>query len=152
MLKRLQALLTTNDTPEPVQAFDDVRMAAAALLITAAVMDEEYGKTEQAQIRTILQNFFELTDEETRELVALAEDEEQRAVDLYGWTRTLKDAYEVEERARLIEMLWEVAYADGHLHPFEASLLRRVAGLIYVPDVQVGAARKRVMARLGVEE
>jgi uncharacterized tellurite resistance protein B-like protein len=45
-------------------------------------------------------------------------------------------------------MLWEVAYADGQLHDYEASLLRRIAGLIYVGDRESGEARKRVLARL----
>ena len=48
-------------------------------------------------------------------------------------------------------MLWEVVYADGELHDYEASLLRRIAGLLYVPDRESGEARKRVLARLGVE-
>ena len=47
-------------------------------------------------------------------------------------------------------MLWEVAYADGALHDYEASLLRRVAGLLYVSDRDNGEARLRVMAKLGI--
>ena len=55
-----------------------------------------------------------------------------------------------EERIGVIEMLWEVAYADGELHDYEASLLRRVAGLLYVSDRANGEARLRVMAKLGI--
>jgi len=51
-----------------------------------------------------------------------------------------------------MEMLWEVAYADGVLHDYEASLMRRVTGLIYVTDQESGAARKRVMQKLGLAE
>ena len=50
---------------------------------------------------------------------------------------------------RLIEKMWEIVYADGVLDDYEANLLRRVAGLIYVPDRESGAARQRVLARLG---
>ena len=46
-------------------------------------------------------------------------------------------------------MLWEVVYADGELHDYEASLLRRVSGLLYVSDWDSGEARKRVRSRLG---
>jgi len=152
MLKRLQILFTRDVTIAPVKKFDDVKMAAAALLIAAAVTDEDYGKDEQAQIQTILMGFFELNDEEANELIALAEEEEQQSVGLYAWTSTLKDAYDVEERVRLIELLWEVAYADGVIHHFESNLVRRVAGLIYVPDVEAGGARKRVVARLGMQD
>jgi uncharacterized tellurite resistance protein B-like protein len=48
-------------------------------------------------------------------------------------------------------MMWEVAYADGALHDYEASLLRRVTGLLYVSDRESGEARKRVLARLGLQ-
>ena len=61
-------------------------------------------------------------------------------------------AYEACERVELVEMLWEVVYADGRVDPFEANLLRRIGGLIYVSDRERGAARKRVAARLGVTE
>ena len=49
----------------------------------------------------------------------------------------------------LMEMLWEVVYADGELHDYEANLLRRTAGLLHVSDQESGAARKRVLARMG---
>ncbi len=54
------------------------------------------------------------------------------------------------ERIELIEMLWEVAYADGVVHDYEHNLLRRIAGLIYVTDRDRGLARNRVLARLGL--
>ncbi len=82
----------------------------------------------------------------------LGEQAEDDAVDLFGWTRTLKDAYDADERLRLVEGLWEVVYADGVLHEYEANLLRRIAGLIYVPDRDVGLARQRVLARLGIKD
>ena len=57
-----------------------------------------------------------------------------------------------EERVELIEMLWEVAYAYGVLDEYEDSLLRRVGGLIYVPDRERGEARQRVLKRLGLDQ
>jgi uncharacterized tellurite resistance protein B-like protein len=60
----------------------------------------------------------------------------------------INDNLEPEERATILEMLWEVAYADGVVHPYESNLVRRVAGLLYVTDHDSGAARKRVVERL----
>ena len=65
-----------------------------------------------------------------------------------GFTRVIKDRYSPEERVELVEMAWEVVYADGELHDYEANLLRRLGGLLYVSDKERGDARKRVLARL----
>ena len=70
---------------------------------------------------------------------------------LYAFTRVIKDHFDEAERVDMIEMLWEVAFADGHADDFEHNLIQRVAGLIYVSDRDRGIARKRVMARLGIE-
>ena len=71
---------------------------------------------------------------------------------LYAFTRVIQERFSDEERIGMIEMLWEVAYADGHLHEYESSLVRRVSGLIYVADRDSGAARKRVRQRLEAAE
>jgi uncharacterized tellurite resistance protein B-like protein len=62
----------------------------------------------------------------------------------------IKDRYETKQRIEMIEMLWEVAFADGSVDYFEANLISRIAGLIYVNDRDRGESRKRVMARLGI--
>jgi uncharacterized tellurite resistance protein B-like protein len=80
-----------------------------------------------------------------------AEDRVRQSVDIYGFTRDLKDRFSLDERVELMEMLWEIAYVDGVLHDLEATLMRRLAGLLYVSDRQSGEARKRAMERLGQE-
>ena len=151
MLKRLQSLFQSPATPTAKNSFDDTKVATAALLVCAATMDDSFGDEERGQIREILKASFELTAEEVDDLLALGVKADGDAVDLFGWTRTLKDAYDADARIRLIEGLWEVVYADGHLHEYEANLLRRIAGLIYVPDRDVGLARQRALARLGID-
>jgi uncharacterized tellurite resistance protein B-like protein len=72
-------------------------------------------------------------------------------VDLYGLTRTVKDKLDEEGRIELMEALWEVVYADGELHDYEGQLMRRLSGLLYVTDRESGEARKRALAKLGLE-
>ena len=103
---------------------------------------------EQAAIDKLLREKFALRDEEARSLHDLAVTEQSEANQLLGFTRTIKDRYSLEERIELIEMIWEVVYADGELHDYEANLLRRLGGLLYVSDRERGDARKRVLARL----
>ena len=67
---------------------------------------------------------------------------------LYGFTRVLKDRLSYQERVEFVEMLWQVSYADGELHDYEANLMRRIAGLLFVEDRDSGGARKRALDKL----
>ncbi|MEL0107650.1 MAG: TerB family tellurite resistance protein [Rhodospirillaceae bacterium] len=150
MIKRLKALLTADLSPShgtskhPDEA---IRLATATLLIEAAMMDGETDEAEITIIQDLLADYFQLSDEEVAELVADGEAAAQDSAELYGLTRTLKDNFDHEERVQMIEMLWEVAYTDGRLHHLETNLIRRIAGLIYVPDRESGEARKRAQAK-----
>lgn len=127
---------------------DELHLAAAALLVEAAYLDEDFDAAERARIAPLVQDRFGLNKEETHTLIATAEREVQAATQLLHFTRTIKDGFDHDERVTLIEMLWEVVYADGELHDYEANLLRRIGGLIYVSDQEMGTARKRVLSRL----
>ena len=74
----------------------------------------------------------------------------ERSAQLFGFTRPINERVPRERRVELVEMLWEVAYADGTLDPLEDAMLRQVGGLIDVADAERGAARQRVMRRLGI--
>jgi len=115
-------------------------------------MDGNFDENERQCIITLLQNQFELSIEETITLIDEAEQAVEGTGQLYGFTRVVKDRYDEGDRINIIEMLWEVAYADGNADPFEKNLILRVAGLIFVSDKDRGLAKKRVMARLGISD
>ena len=152
MINRIKALFADKGhSPGPEadhHSHDELQLAAATLLVEAATLDGHYGETEQAAIDNLLREKFALKDEEARSLHDLAVTEQSEANQLLGFTRVIKDRYSLEERIELIEMIWEVVYADGELHDYEANLLRRLGGLLYVSDRERGDARKRVLARL----
>lgn len=131
---------------------DRNQLAAAALLVEAATLDGHMAEAEHARILVLLKDRFGLDEGRAAELLAEAQAVAGQAVELHGFTRTVKDHFDEAGRIRLIEMLWEVAYADGLLHDYEANLVRRVAGLLYVSDRDSGIARKAAMARLGLGE
>lgn len=130
---------------------DELPLAAAALLVEAASLDEDFSDRERQTIVAILEKRFGLTPEAARELVARASTAVAESAQLYGFTRIIKDRLQPDERIRIIEMLWEVAYADGRIDSYEAGLVRRVSGLLYVPDKESGEAKHRVLARLDSE-
>jgi uncharacterized tellurite resistance protein B-like protein len=152
MLDRLQRLITGRPPqaqPMP-HSFEERQLAAAALMVEAATMDDTFDAAERERIAALVQTRFGLSPEEARDLVTEAERAAAASVEWHGFTRAIKEGFDHAERLQLIEMLWEVAYADGELHDYEASLLRRIAGLLYVSDRDSGEARKRVVARRGL--
>jgi uncharacterized tellurite resistance protein B-like protein len=128
---------------------DDLRIAVAALLVEAAHIDDSFDPSERATISRLLERRFGLSAAAARQLLATAEEVADRSAQLFRFTRIINDRLAPEQRVEVIEMMWEVAYADGDLDALEDTLLRRVGGLIYVPDRERGEARQRVLRRLG---
>ncbi|HEX4890282.1 MAG TPA: TerB family tellurite resistance protein [Alphaproteobacteria bacterium] len=130
---------------------EEKHIAAVALLVEAASLDGDFGAPELAAIEAIAASRFALNKEEVASLVTLARDRQGSSNQIFGFTHQINQSFPPEERIEVVEMLWEVVYADGVLHDYEANLMRRIGGLIYVSDTDRGNARKRVMARLGIE-
>ncbi len=150
MVNRIKALFNTlkNEPALGTETFSGKEIASAALLVEAAFMDGNLDKHEKETISNLLVDRFHLSEEEAEELFARALSAQEDATHLMRFTRTVKDNYSQAERINLIEMMWEVAFADGIIHDFEENLIRRVAGLIYVSDRDRGEAKKRVQARI----
>ncbi|MCL8381335.1 MULTISPECIES: tellurite resistance TerB family protein [Xanthobacter] len=129
-------------------AFDetDYRLAAAALLVHVMSIDGAVTPEERAVLKTILAGRFALDEVETEQLVELAIAKDAEAVDLYAFTSVLNRALDEEGRLRIVEMMFEVAYADGGLSEFEDNLVWRAAELLNV------GSRDRIRIRREVRE
>lgn len=130
------------------QAFEenDYRLAAAALLVHVMSIDGAVTQEEEAIVQRILAERFNLSPSDTAALVALAIAKDAEAVDLYAFTSVLNRALDDEGRRRVVEMMFEVAYADGGLTEFEDNLVWRAAELLNV------GSRDRVRIRREVRE
>ncbi|MEQ1889773.1 MAG: TerB family tellurite resistance protein [Alphaproteobacteria bacterium] len=155
MVNRITALFTRQPARDaaknPVRTIAEKHIAAVALLIEAATLDGSFEAPEQNAVRHIAAGRFGLNPAEVETLFELARQRHDSANQLFGFTHVINQSYAPDERVEVVEMLWEVVYADGVLHDYEANLMRRIGGLIYVSDMDRGNARKRVMARLGIE-
>lgn len=149
-LKNWVARMSGPATPsEDVSTGDaELRAATALLLVEASALDGSIDAAEEQAVRRLLDHWFGLAADEIEDLLADARAKVESNVELYGVTRVIKQNLAPDERVAVLEMLWEVAYADGELHDFEANLVRRVAGLLHVSDKASGEARKRVLSRL----
>ena len=110
-----------------------LRLATAALLVEMTRMDDEVQGVEQQAVLDALRSKFGLSEAETRELVELAEAEVREATDYFQFTRLINDGFSMQQKTRVIEHLWEVAYADGRLDGQEEHMIRRLADLLHVP-------------------
>ena len=149
MLDRLSAIFRSkNEAGLKNQETLDMQVAATALLVEAACMDDKFEDSERFVISALVQRRFDLSEPDCKNLIAEAESAVADSTQLYGFTREVNDRFTLEQRVELMEMLWEVVYADGKAHDFEVALLRRIGGLLYVSDHDRALARQRVISRL----
>lgn len=141
MLRSLLALLAAPE-PAPLPA-DAARLALAALMVRAARADGEYEARERAVILAALAARHGLGAAEAEALTEEAEQVEAEAPDTVRFTRALKQAVPIEERAALLEAIWAVALADGRRDPEEDAFLRQLAPLLGVEDRDSALARRR---------
>lgn len=125
---------------------DDYRLAAAALLVHAAAIDGSVSDAERDKLHALVKQRFNLDDATTDELVAAATEAEQKAVDLYHFTARLNRSLDEAGRARMVEMMWQIAYIDGVVTEFEDNLIWRAADLLGVSQGERIALRERASA------
>jgi uncharacterized tellurite resistance protein B-like protein len=123
---------------------DDYRLAAAALLVHAAVIDGEVTEAERAKLHQVIKRCFELDEETANELIIEATEAEHQAIDLYHFTSLLNRTLDHEGRRRIVEMMWEIVYVDGRVTEFEDNLLWRAADLLGI------SSRERIELRRDV--
>lgn len=110
-----------------------LKLATAALFIEMMQQDHEVLDEERKAVKNSLRKKFDLEQDEAEELFKLAQQEAQQATDYHQFTRLIAKEYSQEQKAKVIELLWTIAYADNQLDPHEEHMVRRIADLIYVP-------------------
>ncbi len=146
MLSRVFDFLTAKDSP--VDREDELELAVAALLIEAARMDNDFSAEERATIERLLAAKFHMPPAEAHALIVQAEEKVHHSTQFFPFTQAICRNLEPGARVHIVEMLWKVCYADGVLDPHEDMLLRRLAGLIHVPDRERAHARQRALEKL----
>ncbi len=139
LLRHLTAASETRDIHP-----DKSRLALAALMVRVARTDGNYTADERARIDRVLASQYRIDQGACQRLRAEAEIAEDGAPDTVQFTRLIKDAVPYEERSGIVEALWRVAAADG-INADEHGLMRLVANLLGVSDVDSGLARQRAL-------
>lgn len=131
---------------------DDYRLAAAALLVHAAAIDGNISDLERDKLHAVIKRQFGLDEATTDELVAEATEAEQQAVDLYHFTSLINRSLDEEGRRRVVEMMWEIIYADGVVSAFESNLIWRAADLLGISSRERIELGQRVASRRRTEQ
>jgi uncharacterized tellurite resistance protein B-like protein len=133
----------------PVDRERGLKLAAAALLYEVVRADREVKAEELTVARAAMQGTFGLTKDETDELMRLAEEQSRGATSLYEFTHLIDEAFSPEQKKRVVELLWLVAFADAEKDAHEEQLVRRIAGLLHVPHPDFIDAKIRARAESG---
>ena len=118
------------------------------LMIEAANSDGNIDSDEINKIKKILINIFKEDKEEVELTLNNAIQNSNNSKSLFFYTSKINKNYSEEKKLLLIETLWEIVLSDGKLHDYETSLIRRLARLLYISDVNSGNARKKALDKI----
>lgn len=116
----------------PEERESALRLATAVLMIDVALADHVFDESEFDRVLQLVEKHFHLTPEQAAELVNRANDKAEEQVSVYDFTQLLHRHLSEDEKARIVGMLWQIAYADGQLDKYEDSLIKKISDLLYV--------------------
>jgi len=122
----------------------DIRIATCALLLEMSHIDGEFSALERESIISILKRNFDLSDEHVATLLEASNKELKGSIDLWQFTNLINQNYSIEEKMRVIEMVWDVVYADGKLDKYEDYLVHKLATLLRLTHKQLIEAKMKV--------
>lgn len=130
-------------TPAPAEERHSIELATAALLVEVARIDRATTASERTAVLRAVRDKFGLAEAEAERLIALAEDEMKQASDYFQFTSLINRHFTQEQKQRVIELMWRVAYSDAELSAHENHLMRKIADLLHITHGDYIAAKMR---------
>ena len=147
MIKLLKNILSTKNPSEDIDDNKNLELLCG-LMIEAAYTDGQIDLSELNKIKSSLVNVF-AEDSKTVDLVLeKAVKNKNNSKSLHYYTSFINKNFDDEKKLLLIEALWEIVLSDGEIHDYESNLIRRLAGLLYISDINSGNARKRALNKI----
>jgi len=123
---------------------EKLQLATVVLFLEMMYMDDKVDPKEQDVILSLVHQNFSLTAEQATSLIELAEQQRKQATDYFQFTSLINKEYSLEQKVRLIESLWKIAFIDGVLDMNEEYLVRKIADLLHVPHTAFIMAKNRL--------
>jgi uncharacterized tellurite resistance protein B-like protein len=137
MLRALKELFSVLTPPPPTASAQDVehtlQMATAVMLIEVMRADASIGDAQRRAVIDALRASFALSDTEVERLIELATQATREATDWFEFTSHINAHFDMAAKVRMVEAMWRVAYADGHLSAHERHVMWRLSDLLHVP-------------------
>lgn len=127
-----------------------LQLATAVLLVEVMRSDPAFSPAEREAVMDALRRKFSLSGDEIERLVELAEHAAREAYDYHAFTSRINEGYSMEQKIRIVEYMWLVAYADGHLSAHENHVMRRLSDLLYIPHGAYVGAKMRAQQASGI--
>lgn len=147
MLRTLKDLFNTFTSaaasPSPVEREHALQLATAVLLVEVMRVDPTMAATERVAVLAALRQKFTLRDDELARLLELAEQTAKHSHDYHQFTSSLNQHFSQAQKVRVVESMWQVAYADAHLDAHENHLISKIADLLHVTHGEYIAAKMR---------
>ena len=130
---------------EENEQFDTVQIAISTLMIQTAVYDGVFDEQEKSEILELIKKYFELTEDQKLSLFKIAMKVNDNSNDMQQFTRVLNTNLSEDEKLNIIEMLWKIIISDGYIDDYENALIRKISGLLYISDRDVGRIKKKLI-------
>lgn len=127
--------------------YHDPRVAACALLLEMAHVDGEFTSEEKENLLSLLRNEYGLTGTDANEMIKAAEDELSDSLDLWKFADMINENFSIEEKLRVVELLWELVYTDGRIDKHEDYLIHKLAKLLRITHSQLIDAKLSVIKK-----
>lgn len=152
MLQAIRRFFDTHvaSAPPGTRPGHTIELATAALLVEVSRIDSEATPQERDAVEHAIRDKFGLSADEASELIRLADAEIAQATDYFQFTSLVNRHFSAEQKQRVLELMWRIAYADAELSAHENHLMRKVADLLHVPHGDYIAAKMRAREAAGL--
>ena len=144
MLKKI-AEIFEKEVKKEIPEFDVSQLATTSLMILTAKYDGEFDEVEKDEILKMISDFYSFDKNKIDRIFETALSLTEKANDIHQFTSELNKSLNDDEKLSIIKMLWKIVIADGRIDDYENALIRKISGLLYVDDVQVGQIKKQLI-------
>jgi len=144
MFNKLKSVFDKKISKENIE-FNTLQIAISSLMIQTAIYDGVFDEIEKKEILELIRNHFQLNQDQMSTLFKTAMEVNDNSNDIQQFTTVLNENLTEDEKLNIIRMLWKIIISDGRIDDYENALIRKVSGLLYIKDKDVGLIKKELI-------